>query len=453
MDTLLQRIERLDLRLDPSKQNADLGIFIGNHNYKNERIIAKYIFTYCDAASFQKEMLSGDTILQQVVEDLFYELRDDLGWNLYLVCVMEPEEFAKISLDDRLRFQNNREFTRNLVLPLNRLEKEIPVGNVLLDDIDSSIENPFGVWNQSLTDSGLSFCLEDSSKKTIQSYIEGEKCETFEGEAKLSAEDRASSSDMPVINRIDSLNLTKAYRPHCFGAEKTLHFSRVNLLSGSNGAGKTSILQAIELVMTGEIRTENGNPSPEEALAQLYLIYNGGNILSTPADRSVMRTRESSWYMNRESTRTKPKLNDAFHVYNTFTAEDTFLFSFDGQQPEYDAFLSKILFGEGVKSAERNWKQCKALFDSELRALRAQLQGTKEQLLALHVSDPVSHETVMQYLNNMSIQYDPSDSMDKIKNLVIQLHTQCNSVVSLPHITTRQQLKSAQQELDAIITF
>ncbi|HNI45636.1 MAG TPA: AAA family ATPase, partial [Chitinophagales bacterium] len=59
----------------------------------------------------------------------------------------------------------------------------------------------------------------------------------------------------PEIKWIKSLD-TKGFRSFCFNDAK-LFFGQVNLFYGANGAGKSSVLEAIEYALTSEIRRMN----------------------------------------------------------------------------------------------------------------------------------------------------------------------------------------------------
>ncbi len=94
-----------------------------------------------------------------------------------------------------------------------------------------------------------------------------------------------------------------------------LLFPKANLLSGANGAGKTSVFSAIELAMTGTVRKQHLVPNDPADQAEVSL------MLCTDKERIEVhkvftsqekKQREAKWYKNRAENRTAEQLNALF---------------------------------------------------------------------------------------------------------------------------------------------
>ena len=450
MDTLVKELQDLNLYVEEPQRYEKWRAIVGNYKHQDSsNIISKYIFAPRDVDSFECDMFYSDEFMKYVVEDIFYGLRDDTGWNLYLVCIMEPEQFRLLSLERRLAFQNNRDFTRNFVISRDKLREEIPVGTTLKTSMRIEFENPYSDWIRVLDKYGLSFCLGAYSSVNVENYINGIE----QPRKKESRKGNIHSASM--VRTIERLNLRKDFRQHCYGADNKLDFSKVNLLTGANGTGKTSILQAIELVMTGEIRTDSKGATSDESGSQISIEYDNGETLLIPSDtpvgRSEKKQRESLWYHNRDNLRAQNKLNNAFHIYNCFSVEDTIQFAFYGDQPDYNDCFTKILFGEEVKTAESCWKRYELEFKDQENRINAQYMSISEELSALESVPQSEKETIIHYIDRLSILHSADDSMEDIKMNIIGLQTLCYPMLDLPRITSRNHLALALEEQSKLI--
>ena len=433
MFDLTSDIKSVGLNLNKRLEYAENVIIYFADYYHGDVLVSKYIFVACDSNTFSSNIYRNDQ-LSDVVEKLFFELQNDLSWNLYLVCVLETTEYKKLPPEDVLKFQDNKEYTRNLIITRENFKKEIPVGRILIDDSADDIENPFEDWETILAPSGLEFCLTPFSNQQINDYIKSSNLavNTYQ----------LNNNPAPIssIRIVNGLQLTDKYRPFCFGKEILLPFGYVNLLSGPNGTGKTSILQAIESVLTGEVRIGNNVSSPEDASTGINLTYNDTETIQPPVSNQEKKNRESNWYKNRDSERTKPALNNAFHIYNHFSAEDTFLFSFDDEQPDYEKYFTKMLFGEEVKAAERSWIKYKEQFCELSKNSDSQKKVLLEQLNALNSIEKVSQNELTQRMDVLGIKYNQADPVSAWQKLIITLHSHCTDANDLPEITDQNQL-------------
>ena len=125
----------LKINKQETERVSDFNAFVADHIHKNYKTIARYIFTQEMCENFESKMQEDSPFMKNAVEEIFYSLRDDLRWNLYLVCVMDDSEFEKLSSNEKLNFHSNKDFTRNIVIPISKLEEEIPVGIAFPIDI------------------------------------------------------------------------------------------------------------------------------------------------------------------------------------------------------------------------------------------------------------------------------------------------------------------------------
>lgn len=435
MFDLTHDIKDAGLNLTQKREHSEnITIYLADYFYSNKALVAKYIFIACDSQTFITSVYKNDELISNVVERLFFELQNDLSWNLYLVCVMEIEEYKKLSFEDILKFQNNKEYTRNIILPRERFQREIPVGRIVINDSENEIQSPIEDWVSILVPDGLEFCLNSYTTQQVNDYIKGRNV------AANTYQYSNNSVQISSIQLINGLQLTDKYRPSCFGKTVLLPFKYVNLLTGPNGAGKTSILQAIESVLTGEVRIGNGILSTDDISSGIHLKYNDVDKIYPPNSNQEKKSRESSWYKNRESERTKPALNNAFHIYNHFSAEDTFLFSFDDEQPDYEMYFTKMLFGEEVKTAERTWIKYKYQFSDLLKNTKLHKEELKEQLEELNNIEKISKEELIQRMDVLGVKYNPAEPVSTWQKQVITIQSYCVAANDLPEIIGQNQI-------------
>lgn len=420
MIDLISAIKRVNLAYMSSSKYCDaIEIFHADYIYSNSITIAKYIFATCNANSFREHILEQENFVREIVEPVFYELRDDLSWNLYLVCVLDDLEYNELLDEEKTRFSNNKDYTRNIVIRQSEFESQIPVGRIVSSKKNNAVANPIEKWRSILSLENLEFCLEGFSSQYVERYANGH------GDSIIKPKISSITGQVDYIEKINKINVTEEFRPDCYGKENVFATKAVNLLSGANGTGKTTLLQAIESVFTGEVRIGSNNKTEEDAKTGISIEYNNYKILKPSNKSTEKKKRESFWYNNRAGTNTKVNLNDAFHLYNHFSTEDTFLFAFLDDQPKYDDVFTKLIFGEEVKTAERSFGLYRDKFAGMLSDERKHSASIEDELSSLKKIEGVDKNELVQKLDKLQIEYNPTAHLTDWQTQVVDLQNEC----------------------------
>lgn len=356
-------------------------------DYKNSKnIISRYMFVGLTSDDFVETFLDRDkyaSFESNVLSPFFYDVDGDLGWNLYLICVIS--EYLNLDRAEVVAFEKNDKYVRKLVVDENKFVNMIPIGKVISGNEEIFDIDPSNDWVESLSNHGLEFCLDDIQTSKFEAYIEGKPVTSLNTDGNINESPSNKSSKI----QIKKVLMNEEYRKHCYGVDSNIEFGKVNLLSGANGSGKTSLLEAIELVMTGEIRKKSKSEKNHALVEQdinsnIQLIMNDGTTMSIPKTAAKRKEQESRLYQNRTGKRDGDKLNNVFHRYNYFTFEEVFAFCYLGDQPDYKQEFSKVIFGEEVQIMEKNYHKYRTQFLSKKNELEKENIKHQESIVAIN---------------------------------------------------------------------
>lgn len=353
----------------------------------NDLFVSKYLIFPLELEQIQAISESGvafDRFEDEHVAPFYFRLRGDWTWNLYVVYVLSDETFDQLSTDRKLRIESGKRYGRKLVVSRSKVMHVLPVAKLPMKHRSILKSDPYSDWFNALKDVGLSFCLEPYSGKNLSDYIRGIIPPVQPPDPETSNDDLTSSI---MVRRssisIDSLNFGTQFRPHCWQPDTTLDFARINLLEGSNGTGKTSVLEAIELAFTGRVlRNEmSGRDGAEPWDGSLKLsVGDKEQLFITIPDVKEQKARQSRFYRQRERERIRnTQLNQLFHQYNYFSSEAVYRFCY-GDKPNYRQAFARVVFGEEMGLFEERWKKYRDEFVKELKPLRDRVFEKESEL-------------------------------------------------------------------------
>ncbi len=276
--------------------------------------LAGKLFIESDASSItsqEKFKEYQDTTLSEE----YYSSPGALKWNLYLVLVYPEEQCRAIRTSGfATELEEDLTYARKLVVAESEVFSELPRR---FDKLRSSLSiappDLIGDWIQRLHNADLDgvYIESEAMDKVVGRLMEG---------SPIKGVNPSSGSPIQIapknsVHSIRSMSLRK-YRP-CL-QNKVFDFGQVNLIAGRNGAGKTSLLEAIELWTCGKTYR---NPKDPEAIRQIGLRFAGArryrwNRSLKPAE---YRSRALSWYGIHKS-RTN-RLHEAFGRFNFFDTD------------------------------------------------------------------------------------------------------------------------------------
>lgn len=373
------------------------------------RAFAKYLFTFTDAEQWNQWEQWGDNFVTEVIEPVYFQQVGDISWNLYWVSVLKEAQFNQIDTQQKIAFSSNTEYTRNLMVPLERLEDFIPVGRIQAYLSSKEVQLPDEIWMNQLEPKGLSFCLEEFAQKTLDAYVGGTSVDR-----KTSPESGKLFSQSQKFDSLRSISIPRDFRRHYYSKDWNIDFQGVNLLYGPNGAGKTSLLSAIELALTGEVRHLSKTKDPSiQAEVILTANVDGANVeVHPPRTSAKKKDVEQKFYKSRSGKRFAPRLQSLFHQFNYLSVEETFLFA--NQQPDLSDIFSKLLYGPETNDMWHHLMRYKEECQRSITALEKEAADWKSKIQKLPETSPASKEALRAYISASGLLIDPDGPPEDI---------------------------------------
>jgi DNA repair exonuclease SbcCD ATPase subunit len=240
--------------------------------------------------------------------------------------------------------------------------------------------NPYREWNELLEPVGLTFTLGSYSGENINRFINSDQVTRRNTNFEINENDFDTITPM-VLN---SINFGSTYRQHCWPSNQTINFTQVNLLEGSNGSGKTSVLEAIELAFTGEVLRNKMSDAAEDEMWDGKLSFFEGTVKEIEGlpNPSVQRERERKYYQYQARERVRTRLLNLFyHRYNYFTSEDIFRHCYRNEKPDFRNEFARIIFGDELTLYEQNLTRYKNEFIALSRNYLNDIKSKKIEIL------------------------------------------------------------------------
>lgn len=312
--------------------------------------------------------------LQKNITNDFYKNEGSLQWNYYLYFVLEKPVFDRLRKDGTAaRIEADRAFARKFVKPEELLDKELTTP--LAESVESSHppKDITTAWIEALTDAGLGRICDPNAPYTeiIERFLSGT---TRQGEA----EEAALIVPAEPGRHIDKLHIKK-FRDH--PSVPDFDFARVNLIRGANGAGKTSLLEAIELSICGGIRRQEG-AKPTGARLDITFAGDGQPESCPQRNSAVYRARDLAWYG--QYNRIGNRLCYQFCRFNFFDADAAFRLSSATNGQEIKEAIGSLFLGEQANTLEERMIACEERFQTEERQLSKRLSALRKQEVKWH---------------------------------------------------------------------
>ena len=317
---------------------------IGEHIYrceKHDKNGVPYQIVYVDTSN---KWLEDDLsmYIESIVANDFYERSNYLQWNFYYYFI---STHALITEHKSIKEQveADESFARKFVLTeedfTSWLNTNRSIGQISKTAIAADL---FGLWVNALRTKELFFVYDFSVKnykQDVEGYINGQ---TFEDKQPFENSNATPSSTQ--IGTIREINL-KNYRKH--PNKKNFKVGAVTLIQGANATGKTSFLDAIELVITGGCN--RGGRIDEH---EIELLNDSGETFRYPEAQGVYKNRDSVWYKNYQPRGNN--LNNNFNRFNYFTSDAAFELKKrdDNTGNDLDKVVADIALGRDVNTLE-----------------------------------------------------------------------------------------------------
>ncbi|WP_248928818.1 AAA family ATPase [Paenibacillus hamazuiensis] len=418
------------------RMNDRFELYETTHRWES-MVLGKYLLIPLGFESFMELSESSETFQQfeeEIIAPFYFRLKGDWGWNLYICFVLEESHFMQIPSERMARVERGKRYGKKLVMSIRDIVKRLPAAKV--PDMHGQIaSDPLEEWRQALAPLSLEFCLDNFSKTALQAYIDASPPPA----APRSGFGRETEDEIQErpMGPIQSLQFGNRFRPHFLAQAPTLEFARVNLLTGPNGMGKTSVLECIELAFTGSVQR---NALTDRQIIEDWngwLAFHSGQapFQGIPSSQEKKR-REIAYYKHKVAPMARSQLNRAFHQYNYFSSEAVYQFCYNpDSRIDYRTAFARVIYGEELERTEQCWtrylqefKMSSNRYKEELDKLDSRLAEVQRQ--GLHESDLIKGRA--------------EDSLSQLKKWM----THC--YLAYPHLSENATLEEMEQWLQRL---
>jgi DNA repair exonuclease SbcCD ATPase subunit len=315
-----------------------------------------------------KEALT--TYQDRVIGRSYFQGTTSLQWNNYLYFVINQSLFSKSDVRAAKELiESDRNYARKRVISDADLDSVL-TPTVVSPTLGPPRENVMSVWTKILVEANLDKAIlsDEDLPKRLALIESPPKKSTFKPTLSL------ASNTQDYSTFVRSLALQQ-YRE--FPLQRNFQFGTVNLIFGNNGSGKTSILEAIELLYCGRNKRNPDRSAPYELVAT----FEDGRVENVNADRSLklFRDRNLLWYGQPEI-----KTNNLYLSFAQFNFLETdAAVSMADSTSRIEEDLSKLLIGAEGSKTWRNIERVSDALSMELRNLRPNETQMQEALTDL----------------------------------------------------------------------
>ena len=300
----------------------------------------------------------------RVIGKRYFDGNKSLQWSNYLFFVVNERSSSEPQAATRRFIEQDRSYARKYIVTADELESAIEPPTIASDQASPAI-SILSVWTKRLADAGLETAiLSDDPLPKRLALIE---------KSTLPAKGKPKPVVLPsAAVQLPRLRSVSFQRFRALPKRRNFDFGAVNLIVGANGTGKTSLLEAIELLYCG--RT-NRNPQADEKYDIAAGFADGTSERAKDSrTQQSFRERNLAWYGQSDIRTWNVYLS--FAQFNFLNTDAAARLSESVGSLEED--LSKLLVGP---QASRAWKEIERMSDAvagklrELRPVQAQMKA------------------------------------------------------------------------------
>lgn len=434
-----------------------INYYTADYYIRNNRFLKYYLIDLTEPDKYNlslwKENKSFLEFEAQLLEDEFFNSIGDSRYNIYLIFIIPDNAAVGIFVD----IQNDFRFARKILLRESEAtnffvnlfklvrksdEKDLTISGIKQKELRKQLQQcateSLEVFKKEM---GVSFFVGATyKKKRVEEiisrdllqllnscmYIYDERSKNKSKRQKF-VKDKQNLGDC-YIKGIPSLTLKNFRR---FQKQCEIPFKKVNLLFGDNGVGKTSILDAIELAITGYNINSKNSYDDNTLIEVTCLNMNNEKISLNYGNNNVSLCNQ--WYGVR--TESKKEFNEFFNQYNYFDTSWASAFAIEKEERVNIRQLQKFLGLDDLGEYEKNIRKLYEKLLDQAKDNGKYLGKPKRLVASRSINNTIQIEK--NIIVNDSVMKECNDNLYKLKN-EIELVT-WGSVIS-EHITNIEEI-------------
>jgi len=352
----------------------------------NERDVAAYVFDLNNRVPDTVGAL--DSYLDEVMGPAYFDkdASPDLRWNNYLYFVVDKGTAGNQSFQVTKRnLEADRSYARKFVVVEEDLDRVLDeLDSVAVVDKSEAATDVVQVWSDALSAVGLDDVLD--GERPIADVVRSISSKTARQSVRTKKATGVESSQRLVESHIASINLNE-FRP--YPRRRSFEkLGKANLIFGSNGVGKTSLLEGLEFLFCGANRRSGSTPT-----AVVEGVLASGQAFRTSARQplSDYKTRQRLWYGGDDNSRQNKLPNQfaRFNFLNTDAAAELLLLKESPKEGNAES-LAALLSGHEATLMWRRIQVVRKEVAEEARSKRSERavavtdkEGKEKELLVL----------------------------------------------------------------------
>ncbi len=336
--------------------------------------------------NFNKEISEEEfeQLQYKYLAEEFYNQNEALQWNIYLLFIN-----SNISDNLKIRILKDDKYARKLIFS----DKEFLDYFKLEKSEKSELPDIVSKWKNELNKVGLQELYSSASYDGILRNFLNNSIPNIKEKKDNNLE------DVPVIDKISSISLKDNYRP--YPKLRDFSFGTVNLFTGSNGVGKTSLLESIELILTG--KTKRNHDKIEESNSISAVLNGNLNETYTPNNK-LYKERGAKWY-NRRISEQGNQTFKSFNQFNFFNTDAAYQFSNSEEGDVINESLKQIILGEEYTTLKDKIQKIQTRLKPELNKTSKYLKDKNDELQknANRINELRSNKNFEELKNNITL--------------------------------------------------
>lgn len=311
-----------------------------------------------------------ESYFELILNKDYYSTEGYLQWNFYYYFISDELNISENRKTVK-KIEKNEAFARKRVITFDdfvALQNSLnTIGKINTKEFEKDL---YSTWLDELRKHELHFVYDDNVKnfkKSTEDYIKGIPSTVPDMENSVALDENTSS-----LNQINELTLEE-YRD--YPEQKKFKLGQVVLGFGANATGKTSFLDAIELVITGKCSRQENAPS-----YKIGFTDESGIIYTYPDRLSPYKARDGKWYKN-YMTRGN-NLNGNFNRFNYFTSDAAYDLKRQDEKLEQnlEKIIADIALGQEVNKLEEKILGFKSRFDEYKEGYSKELKSLNDEI-------------------------------------------------------------------------